>query len=197
MQILQVTLRNGVGDPDLFVFDPIGALQASTRSSVNETLTFESPRAGRWRIEVDGITRYADVTLTAEVGFPALLTAGDSVEGLSGVVGSETLFRIPVPAGATSLEVATSGGTGDVDIYLRKGKPALCQAGANTACRYDKSSFEDGNTESIVIENPEATDWYLSVSGYLDFSGVALKTTVAVPTKLEGVAASPSAVKRP
>jgi Zn-dependent metalloprotease len=198
MQILQVTLRNGQGDPDLFVFDPINALQSSTRSSVNETLTFESPRAGRWRVEVDGLTRYADVTLKAEVGFPALLTAGDSVEGLSGVEGSELLFRIPVPVGATSFEVSTSGGIGDVDIYLRKGRPALCQlTGVSTACRYDKSSLEDGNGESIVIENPEAADWYLVVSGYRGFSGVTLKTTAAVPATLEGVAASPSAVKRP
>src|SRR5262249_25416456 len=166
---------------------PNESLQFSTRSGSNETLTFENPRPGRWRIEVDGVTRYTDVTLTAELSFPALLTAGDSVTGLSGVTGSETLSRIPVPPGATALEVSTSGGIGNVDIYLKKGRPAVCQTSSlvSLPCRYDKASDAKGNAESIVIQNPEATDWYLVVSGSEGYAEVTLKTNVVMPATLQ------------
>lgn len=191
-QILQVTLRNGAGDTALWVADPSGAYQSSGRPGANQTLTYENPRAGRWRIEVDGVSRYTEIALMAELSFPALLTAGDSVTGLRGVAGSETLFRIPVPAGTASLRISTSGGVGDVDIYLRKSRPALCQTSllVSTACRYDKSSEREGNSEAIVVNNPDAGDWYLVVSGYQDFSDVTLKTAITP-------AADASALARP
>ena len=49
------------------------------------------------------------------------LTNGVPLTGLSGTAGSETFYRIDVPAGQDQLDILTTGGTGDVDLYVRRG----------------------------------------------------------------------------
>jgi hypothetical protein len=43
------------------------------------------------------------------------------VTGISGAAGSELYFSIEVPAGQTKLEISMSGGTGDADLYVKRG----------------------------------------------------------------------------
>src|SRR5690606_12574447 len=49
------------------------------------------------------------------------LQNGTPVSGISGSAGNPLYWTINVPAGATSLQIATSGGSGDVDLYVRRG----------------------------------------------------------------------------
>jgi uncharacterized protein (TIGR03437 family) len=180
--VLQVTLRNGSGDADLMVSDPTGDFETSKRSGNNETLTFPNPKAGRWQVEVDGFQAYAQTSLTASLITPAPLSPNTQLTGLSGVISSETMYRVPVPAGASSFTVSTSGGTGDVDLFLKFGSPAACQASleVTTACDSDKESIEDGNIESITVNNPAAGDWYIDLSGFDSFDGVSLTTALGM-----------------
>ena len=53
-------------------------------------------------------------------GEPAALSNGVALTGLSGAAGSEVYYQIDVPAGADALSIKTTGGTGDVDLYVRK-----------------------------------------------------------------------------
>ena len=180
--VLQVTLRNGTGDADLYMMDPDGALSASARIGNTETLSFANPKAGNWQIEVDAYAAYSGVSLTASLITPAPLDGNATLSGLSGVIGSETFYRVTIPAGTPSFSVSTSGGTGDVDLYLRRGQPAVCQVNdlVLQPCLYDTRSATTGNSETIRITNPAAGDWYIDLSGYAAYSGVTL-TTVGPP----------------
>src|SRR6185369_9146587 len=128
---------------------------------------------------IDGYEAYSGVTLSTNFVTPTPLNANASLTGLSGDFSSETFYRISVPAGITNLSVTTSGGTGDVDILLRKGAAAVCQpfSGTLADCLADKVSSFDGNAEAISVANPAAGDWYLDMLGYLEYTGVKLDVT--------------------
>ncbi len=90
------------------------------------------------------------------------------VTGLSGATYSQRTYRIPVPAGTTRLTVTTTGGTGDVDIYLKRGS-------APTLSAYDLKSDGYSNSETITALNPVAGDWYVMIDAYDAYSEVTLK----------------------
>ncbi|WKE64842.1 S8 family serine peptidase [Gallaecimonas kandeliae] len=79
-------------------------------------------------------------------------------------------FPIQVPAGATSLNVAISGGTGDADLYVRKGSQP-------TTSSYNCRPYLTGNNESCAISSPAADTWYIGIRAYAAFSGVNLTAT--------------------
>ena len=86
---------------------------------------------------------------------------------LSGASGSFQYFSVAVPAGATNLSIQTSGGTGDVDLYVRFGQ-------SPTRSAYDCLSDNYGNTESCAASNPTAGTYYIMLEGYVAFSGLTL-----------------------
>lgn len=89
----------------------------------------------------------------------------------SGARGSGSFFKIDVPAGASNLTIELSGGTGDVDLYVRHGtRPTSSVA--------DCWSFNAGNTESCSIDNPDAGMWYILLDLWDPYSGVTLTATV-------------------
>ena len=185
--VLQITLRDGTGDADLRVADPDGSVSHSMRDGNVETLSFANPEEGTWRIELRGYRGYSGVSLAAHVITPTPLNAGTILPGMSGVAGSETFYRVTVARGTAGLTVSTSGGTGNVDLYVRKDKPAACQmVDAYTAlkqpCTYDLKSSNSGNSESIHIENPDPGEWYIDLSAYAAYSGVTLRVEIVDPT---------------
>ena len=180
VSVLQVTTRNGTGDADLLAVDPDGyAVGLSVRDGSTETLSFASPKPGRWEIVVGAYITYSGVSLAANLVTPAPLSTNTTLTGLSGVLSSETLYRVTIPEQTLTFKVTTSGGSGDVDIYLRRSQPALCQASSrvSTSCYYNYGSSSWSTTESITVANPAAGDWYLDLSGYGAYSGVTLTTT--------------------
>ena len=61
--------------------------------------------------------------------------------------GSEKFYKIDVPAGQEYLTIETSGGTGDVDLYVRKGsKPTLTS--------WDYRPYLIGNNEKVEVDEP-------------------------------------------
>ncbi|RKH38435.1 trypsin-like serine protease [Corallococcus sicarius] len=91
--------------------------------------------------------------------------------GLSGASSSFTHFAITVPAGATTLTVEQSGGTGDADLYVRQGSQPTTSA-------YNCRPYASGNAETCTLNSPAAGTWYVSVRGYSAFTGVSVKATV-------------------
>ena len=80
-------------------------------------------------------------------------------------------YTVAIPAGTTQLVVATSGGTGDADLYVRAGA-------APTTSSYTCRPYTSGNAETCTINNPTAgTTYYIAVRAYSAFSGVNLKAT--------------------
>ncbi len=185
--ILQVTLRGDFGDADLFVTDPDGNEEFSLRDGSNETLSFPSPKAGRWQVEADGYRAYSTVSLTASLITPALFSPDTPIDHLIGKTGSESFYRVTIPPDTVSFQVSTTGTFGgDVDLYLKYGSPPTCQASlrVSTSCVYDQKSENFGNAESITVTNPSSGDWYVDLSAYDAFSDVTLTTALTdVPPK--------------
>ena len=79
-------------------------------------------------------------------------------------------YTVTVPAGKTNLTVTTSGGTGDADLYVRRGsKP--------TTTTYDCRPYKTGNAETCTFTNPVAATYHIGIRGYSAVSGLTLKTS--------------------
>ncbi|MCW9015913.1 MAG: PPC domain-containing protein, partial [Kangiellaceae bacterium] len=76
-------------------------------------------------------------------------------------------FPVQVPAGMTSLTATLSGGSGDVDLYVR-------YSSQPTTSTYDCRPYLTGNNESCTINNPQEGNWYISLRGYTNYNGVDL-----------------------
>ena len=116
-----------------------------------------------------------------------VLTNGVAETGLSGATGNEQFFTLEVPAGATNLNFAMSGGSGDADLYVRYGsKP--------TTSSYDCRPFVGGNTESCPVSNVQAGTYHVMVRAYSTYSGVSVTGSydVAPPPPPPGAGGSAS-----
>ncbi|NOZ94028.1 MAG: peptidase M4 [Acidobacteria bacterium] len=106
-------------------------------------------------------------------GTPVTVTAlsnGQTLSNLSGASGSWAYYKISVPAGQTSLEIKIWGGSGDCDLYVKRGaKP--------TSSSYDYRPYLNGNNETVTVSNPASGDWYIGLNGYAAYSGMSLQAT--------------------
>jgi len=98
------------------------------------------------------------------------LTNGIAMGGQSGTAGSETLYTLVVPAGARALTMRTSGGTGDVSMFVKAGAEP-------TTTAYDYASVHAGNTESVAVSKPATSTYYIKVVGVQAFSGVSVQAS--------------------
>ncbi|MBH9576724.1 endonuclease [Inhella proteolytica] len=95
------------------------------------------------------------------------LTKGVAVTNLSATKGSTRDFSLVVPAGATALSFKLSGGTGDADLYVRRGSQA-------TTSSYDCLSNGSTNAETCSFASPSAATYYVRVLAYSSYSGASL-----------------------
>jgi hypothetical protein len=201
---LEIVMSGGLGDADLYV--RLGALPTTSAYDYRpyepgneETVTVAKPTAGTWYIMLRGYSPYSGVTLKATYSVAVTitpLTNGVAVTDLTGSAGSELYFSIVVPAGQTKLEISMSGGTGDADLYVRKDS-------LPTTTSYDYRPYLSGNNETVTVNDPAATTWYIMIRGYSPYTGVALLAGYSggIGTVLEngvpvsGLSGTPSSVK--
>jgi vibriolysin len=103
-------------------------------------------------------------------GGVTVLTNGVAVTGISGSTGSWKHYKIAVPASQTQLQIVMSGGTGDADLYVKRGSQP-------TSSSYDYRPYLNGNNETVTVSNPASGDWYISIYAYSSYSSVTLKAT--------------------
>jgi hypothetical protein len=118
---------------------------------------------------INAYAAYSGVQLVAsyETGASgSTLQDGVALTSLAGAANAEQRWTFQVPAGATNLRFAMSGGTGDADLYVRFGA-------APTTAAYDYRPYLDGNNESVSA-NPTAGTWHVMVRGYTSYSGLSL-----------------------
>lgn len=110
------------------------------------------------------------------------LTNNQTVTGISGATGSWTMFKIVVPSGQSQLKITMSGGTGDADLYVKRGaQPTLTV--------WDYRPYLNGNNETVTVTNPVAGDWYIGIQAFSSYSGVSLNanyTGAAACTSVSG-----------
>lgn len=104
----------------------------------------------------------------------AALTNGTAVTNIADTAGGNRYYTITVPVGATNLQVTTSGGSGNVDLYLRADA-------APTTSTFDCRSTASDNTESCVIPSPTASTYYVMLNAASSYSGVSLTAQYSAP----------------
>jgi len=161
-------------------FSP-ATVKAGSSSTMTITTTAATP-TDTYPITITGTagpkTHSVGYSLTVVDDLVTPLATGVPVTGIAGATGSDQLWRFDLPSGNNVLIFATSGGTGDVDLYARRG--AL-----PTTLAYDCRSHTHGNNESCVIDNPVAGRWYVMVHGYADFTDVSLTASYMNITALQ------------
>ncbi len=178
---LTVNLSGGTGDADLYLRrgsqPTTSAYDCRPYKDGNtEACSVPTPGSGKWHVMVVGYKAATGVRLIANWdeatggGNPpagGVLQNGVVKGNLSGSTGSTAFYTFDLPAGAKNLRVATSGGSGDVDLYLRRGsKP--------TTSAYDCRPYEQGNAEVCSGATPGAGTWHVMIRGYTAFGGVNL-----------------------
>lgn len=179
---LGINLAGGSGDADIYVSQ--GQKPTTTsyqcrpyQNGNNESCNFTTPTAGRWYVMVQGYNNYANAQLTASYNLNGggnctdanCLTNGVPVTNLSGATATEKLYKIVVPANS-QLNIATSGGTGDVDLYVKAGTPP-------TTTSYDCRPYKNGNNESCSITVTQAGTYHVMLRAYSSYSGLQLSAS--------------------
>ena len=170
---LAIKISGGTGDADLYV--KRGAAPTTTSydqrpylTGNNESVTISTPVAGRFYVMLRGYAAFSGVTLVATVNTGGGGTGYEETKpGLAATTGNSKNFSIAIPAGATNLTFEISGGTGDADIYVKRGAQP-------TTTSYDYRPYLDGNAESVNVAMPQAGTWYIMVRAYSTYSGVTL-----------------------
>lgn len=184
---LRVALTGGTGDADIYLRfgsppEPTAFDCGSDSFGEDEECHFDDPTAGTWYIVVVGFEAYSNVSLLASLGSgtgATVLTSGVAESNLFGAAGSARHFRITVPNGGANLTVTTSGGTGDLDLYVRRGALA-------TEFVYDCGSNGSDNVEDCSLTGVPGGTYYILVHGFGTYDGATLTATV-----------SPSALRLP
>ncbi|WP_445767102.1 S8 family peptidase [Rheinheimera sp.] len=174
---LSFTMAGGSGDADMYV--KFGSQPTSSsydcrpyKGGNAESCSFTTAQAGTYHVMLNGYSAYAGVSLTAD--YTAATGGGNTGGGgtltnLSATTGNWLHYTLAVPAGMSSLNVTMSGGSGDGDLYVRRGAQP-------TTSSYDCRPYRNGNSESCSFSNPQAATWYISIRAYSSFSGVTLVT---------------------
>ena len=185
--MLEVRTSGGNGDSDLYLRKgqlPNSSYYSSGSTGAGNEDFFQVwyPDAGDWYVGLRGDAAYAGVSLVATFTdtVPALAN-GQAVGTLSDVTDHWRFFKITVPAWQVMLEVRTSGGNGDSDLYLRKGQ-------LPNSSYYSSGSTGAGNEDFFQIWYPDAGDWYVGLRADAAYAGVSLVATLTdtVPALANG-----------
>jgi vibriolysin len=168
-------MSGGSGDADLYV--KFGSAPTTTTYDCRpyaggntEACDFPSGQAGDYYVMVRGYSAYSGASLvanhTTDTGTPPPSDSG-SVANISVATGEMKFWTVEVPAGAGNFTAAINGGSGDADLYLRKGA-------APTTSDYDCRPYSAGNNESCAVTNPGADTYHIGIRGYRAAAGVTM-----------------------
>ena len=162
---------NGSNDPDgSIVSYRWDFSDGGSSTSINPSYTFNT--AGDYSATLtvtdnDGLTGTSTTTVTITAKTVGnVLSKGVSIS-ISGAQGSETIYTMEVPADATALSFAMSGGLGDADMYVKFGS-------APTSNSYDCRPYKPSSNETCDINTVQGGTYYVMISGYDSYSGVSL-----------------------
>ncbi len=154
--------------PDCSATEIRAALSASAMDIDNAG---RDNRTGFGLVQAEAASNYLDTNGCAGGGGtndPQLLENGIPVSGLVASTDQVLSYQFEVPAGASDLDFAISGGSGDADLYVRFGS-------APTLSSYDCRPYLNGNNESCNFSSPQAGTWYVNVVAYNSFSNLTLE----------------------
>lgn len=96
-----------------------------------------------------------------------VLVNGVAITDLAADRGADIMFTMDVPSGATDINFTTTGGSGDADLYIRRGAQSTLTA-------YDCRPYRNGNNETCEFATPAQGTWHIDIYGYSAASGITL-----------------------
>ena len=175
---LSFTTSGGSGDADLYVkFGSKPSLNTSdcksTSSGNTESCTINNVQAGTYHVMVEAWSAISGVSLTGSFTPDSTTNPNDTVlengvtkSNVGASAGSDIVFTMEVPAGASDINFITSGGSGDADMYVKFGS-------APTDSNYDCRPYKNGNSESCEVTSSGGT-YYVRLKAYSTFAGLSL-----------------------
>lgn len=175
-----LAISGGSGDADLYVNQGQKATLSAYscrpyKNGNSESCVIDNPPAGKLYAMLYGYSSYSTTitgSFTTDNGGcsgAGCLDNGVAKTNLSGGTGSDSFYQIDVPANS-SLTVQMNGGSGDADLYVRKGSQP-------TTGTFDCRPYLNGNTESCSIAVTQATTVHVLIKGYSAYSGLSLKAS--------------------
>ena len=169
-------MSGGSGDGDLYV--RFGAEPTTStydcrpyKNGNSESCTFATAQTGTYYAMIRGYSAYSGVSLVADYQGGSGSTGGSLNESnLSASTGNWLRYTANVGSGRPSLNVEISGGSGDADLYLRKGS-------APSTSSYDCRPYKTGNSETCTVTSPGADTYHIGIRAYSAFSGVSLSAS--------------------
>jgi serine protease len=166
------------GDADLYV--KFGSAPTASSSDCKsegknsvESCAISMVKAGTYHIKVIGYSAFSGLSLTGNytAGSTGGATGGSaSLADISVARRAWKYYSLDVPAGMSTLNFTTSGGSGDADLFIKQGSNP-------TASSYNCKSENSSNDESCDISNPTAGKWHIGIYGYKAVSGANLNVT--------------------
>jgi leucyl aminopeptidase len=176
---INFAMSGGTGDADMYV--KFGSTPTDSSYDCrpyaggnNESCTGTSS-GGTYYVRLKAYSGFTGVNLTGsyvEGGTGGLPTINETKTGVAVNSGAWVHYTQAVDAGYASFTVTMSGGTGDADLYVRKGAES-------TSSTYDCRPYKNGNSETCTLTSPPAGTIYIDVKGYTTASGVTLNWTAA------------------
>jgi len=139
-------------------------------SSSNESCGDNFPVEGHYYVMVRAYSTYSSVTLTATRS--TALWSGISLPDVRGLKNNVRYTSIAIPSGTHTLTVSTSGGPGDMDLYVSKSnnRPDLYP---------DCASVTSTATESCTLTVTGPSTAYIGMKAYQDYVRTQLTATVS------------------
>ena len=168
---LSFAISGGSGDADLYVRfgSPPTTGSYNCRPYLNgnnETCNISNVQAGTYHVMVRAYSTFSNVRLVGSFDTGGGPTGGTfSRNNQSASQGNWNRYTISVPSGMSSLVVRISGGSGDADLYVRRGA-------APTTGSYNCRPYRNGNSETCTFNNPQSGTWHIGVRAYRTYSGV-------------------------
>ncbi|MEP6898834.1 MAG: pre-peptidase C-terminal domain-containing protein [Rhodanobacter sp.] len=175
---LVISESGGTGDADLYT--KFGSAPTLTSydcrpyvTGNTESCTVAAPQAGTYYVMVNAYAAFSGLSVKASWtvggggGGGNVLQNGTPVTGLAATTNNAVNYTMVVPSGSSALKFAISGGTGDADLYVKRGS-------APTTSSYDCRPYVSGNTETCNISPSTAGTYYIMVRAYSSYTGVKL-----------------------
>lgn len=147
----------------------------SSASGTNPVKTYAAAGSYNVRLTVtdnEGLSANTSRSVAlSDDGVPVLLN-NQSIGGLAGAARSWRYWKVAVPAGTAQLQVRTSGGTGDLDLFTQPGEKP-------TASSYNCRKEGSTNVETCSLSNPAPGWLYIGLYGYRAYSGASLQISYA------------------
>ena len=127
------------------------------------------------------IESFKDVRVKAYSTFSGVSLTGSYTEGSSGPTPIDSTtsnisvaknawkrYTVNLGSGYSNLSVTMSGGSGDADLYVRRGSQSTTSA-------YDCRPYKNGNNEVCTFSSPASGTWHIDIRGYSAASGVSFR----------------------